>query len=303
MEELLSRFLENIEYQRGYSENTVLNYEIDIEEFFDFLKKESIDKIKEVDYSVVRFYLMDLYNKKYSRNTVSRKLSSLRSFFKYLHKEQFVDINPFILVSSPKKEKRLPKFLYNEDLEKIFDIPDESTSIGQRDKVILELLYDTGIRIGELVNIKLNDINFSNKSIKILGKGNKERIVLFGAYLDDYLNKYLDDGRLELLKEKESEYLILNAKGKNITTRGVRLIIENIIKKACINTHATPHTLRHTFATHLLENGADLLTVKELLGHSSLSSTQVYTHVTNERLRNVYLHTHPRAQQDKQNKF
>ena len=296
MEELLSRFLENIEYQRGYSENTVLNYENDIEEFFAFLEKENIDKIKEIDYSIVRFYLMDLYNKKYSRNTVSRKLSSLRSFFKYLHKEQFVEINPFTLVSSPKKEKRLPKFLYNEDLEKIFDIPKESTSLGQRDKVILELLYDTGIRIGELVNIKLNDINFSKKSIRILGKGNKERIVLFGAYVDDYLNKYLNDGRLNLLNRKENEYLILNAHGKNITTRGVRLIIENIIKKACITTHATPHTLRHTFATQLLENGADLLTVKELLGHSSLSSTQVYTHVTNERLRNVYLHTHPRAQ-------
>jgi len=297
MEELLSRFLENIEYQRGYSENTILNYEIDIEEFFRFLEKENIKKIKEVDYSIVRFYLMDLYNKKYSRNTVSRKLSSLRSFFKYLHKKQIVYINPFTLVSSPKKEKRLPKFLYNEDLEKIFDIPDESIPLGQRDRVILELLYDTGIRIGELVDIKLNDINFSNKSIRILGKGNKERIVLFGVYLDDYLNNYLDDGRLRLLNGKESEYLILNAHGKNITTRGVRLIIENIIKKACITTHATPHTLRHTFATHLLENGADLLTVKELLGHSSLSSTQVYTHVTNERLRNVYLHTHPRAHQ------
>ena len=297
MEELLSRFLENIEYQRGYSENTILNYENDIEEFFCFLEKENVEKIKEVDYSIVRFYLMDLYNKKYSRNTVSRKLSSLRSFFKYLHKEQIVDINPFILVSSPKKEKRLPKFLYNEDLEKIFDIPDESIPLGQRDRVILELLYDTGIRIGELVNIKLNDINFSNKSIRILGKGNKERIVLFGVYLDDYLNTYLDDGRLSLLNGKENKHLILNAHGKNITTRGVRLIIENIIKKACITTHATPHTLRHTFATHLLENGADLLTVKELLGHSSLSSTQVYTHVTNERLRNVYLHTHPRAHQ------
>ena len=161
--------------------------------------------------------------------------------------------------------------------------------------MILELLYDTGIRIGELVNIKVNDIDFSNKSIRILGKGNKERIVLFGAYLEDYINTYLNDGRVQLLNNKDSEFLILNAQGKKITTRGVRLIIENIIKKACINTHVTPHTLRHTFATHLLENGADLLTVKELLGHSSLSSTQVYTHITNERLRNVYLHTHPRA--------
>ena len=295
MEELLSKFLENMEYQRGYSEHTILNYENDIEEFLSFLEKENVEKIKEVDYSIVRFYLMNLYNKKYSRNTVSRKLSSLRSFFKYLHKEQIVEINPFTLISSPKKEKRLPKFLYNEELEKIFDVTNNNLSLEQRNKVILELLYDTGIRIGELVNIKVNDIDFSNKSIRILGKGNKDRIVLFGAYLEDYINTYLNDGRVQLLNNKDSEFLILNAQGKKITTRGVRLIIENIIKKACINTHVTPHTLRHTFATHLLENGADLLTVKELLGHSSLSSTQVYTHITNERLRNVYLHTHPRA--------
>ena len=295
MEELLSRFLENIEYQRGYSEHTILNYENDIEEFFKFLEKENIEKIKDVDYSIVRIYLMDLYNKKYSRNTSARKLSSLRSFFKYLHQEQIVDSNPFTLISSPKKEKRLPKFLYNEELEKIFAVTDDNPSLEQRNKVILELLYDTGIRIGELINIKLTDIDFSNKNIKILGKGNKERIVLFGAYLEDYMDNYINDGRLKLLNNKNCEYLILNARGEKITTRGVRLIIENIIKKACINTHVTPHTLRHTFATHLLENGADLLTVKELLGHSSLSSTQVYTHVTNERLRSVYLHSHPRA--------
>ena len=295
MEELLSVFLENIEYQRGYSENTIINYENDIEEFINFLKSENIEKIKDVDYSIVRFYLMSLYDKKYSRNSVSRKLSSLRSFFKFLHSKNKIEMNPFSLVSSPKKEKRLPKFLYNEDIEKIFDIPDNKNPLGQRDSVILELLYDTGIRVGELVNIKLSDIDFSNRTIKILGKGNKERIVLFGIYLDEVLSLYINDGRNTLLNDNTCDYLILNAHGNNITTRGVRLIIENIIKKACIKTHVTPHTLRHTFATHLLENGADLLTVKELLGHSTLSSTQVYTHVTNERLRNVYLNSHPRA--------
>ena len=297
MEHYLDEFLENIEFQRGYSENTIINYENDIEEFIRFLEKEGIEKIKDVDYGTVRFYLMELYNKKISRNSVSRKLSSLRSFFKFIHTKGKIEMNPFNLVSSPKKEKRLPKFLYNEDIEKIFDVPDTTKPLGQRDNLILELLYDTGIRVGELVNIKLNDINFSNRTIRILGKGNKERIVLFGVYLEDILNLYLNDGRKELLKENTSESLILNGRGSNITTRGVRLIVENIIKKACIKTHATPHTLRHTFATHLLENGADLLTVKELLGHSTLSSTQVYTHITNERLRNVYLHSHPRAKE------
>lgn len=298
MEIFLSEFLENIEYQRGYSDNTVTNYEIDIEEFINFLNDKNISNIKKVDYKIVKMYLMHLYDKKYSRNSVSRKLSSLRSFFKYLCQKEITGVNPFSLISSPKKEKKLPKFLYNEEVEKIFDIPNLNMPLGQRDKLILELLYDTGIRVSELVNIKLSDINTSNKTIKILGKGNKERIVLYGAYLSDILDLYINDGRRNLLKAKTNEYLIINARGEAITTRGIRFIIENIIKTACIKTHASPHTLRHTFATHLLENGADLLTVKELLGHSSLSSTQVYTHVTNERLRTVYLHSHPRAKEE-----
>ena len=295
MEEQVKLFLKYLNYQKGYSENTIINYENDIKEFLEFLNKENIDNLKEVNYSIVRFYLMDLYNKKFSRNSVSRKLSSLRSFFKYLHNEEIVKINPFSLISSPKKEKKLPKFLYNEDIEKIFNVPNINTVLGKRDSLILELLYDTGVRVGELVNIKINDINFDDKSIKILGKGNKERIVLYGTYAEIALKEYLNNGRNELLKGKNNEYLILNANGNNITTRGIRLIIDKIIKQACLNTHISPHTLRHTFATHLLENGSDLLTVKELLGHSSLSSTQIYTHVTNERLRNIYLKSHPRA--------
>lgn len=295
MEEQVKLFLKYLNYQKGYSENTIINYENDIKEFLEFLNKENIDNLKEVNYSIVRFYLMDLYNKKFSRNSVSRKLSSLRSFFKYLHNEEIVKINPFSLISSPKKEKKLPKFLYNEDIEKIFNIPNTKTVLGKRDSLILELLYDTGVRVGELVNIKINDINYDDRSIKILGKGNKERIVLYGTYAEIALKEYINNGRNELLKGKNNEYLILNANGNNITTRGIRLIIDKIIKQACLNTHISPHTLRHTFATHLLENGSDLLTVKELLGHSSLSSTQIYTHVTNERLRNIYLKSHPRA--------
>lgn len=291
----LNNFIDYINYQRGYSENTIINYRDDINDFILFLKKENINNFEQVTYQVVRFYLMDLYNKKFSRNSVSRKLSSLRSFYKYLHNENKVNMNPFSLVTSPKKEKKLPKFLYSEDIEKIFEVPNINTDLGQRDALILELLYDTGIRVSELINISLRDINFEEKNIRILGKGNKERIVLFGAYAMDVLTLYIDNGRKNLLKEKNNDYLILNAKGDNITSRGVRLILDKIIKKACLSTHISPHTLRHTFATHLLENGADLLTVKELLGHSSLSSTGIYTHVTNERLRNVYLHSHPRA--------
>ena len=298
MIEALEEFITYIEDLRGYSDNTSIGYYDDIKDFIDFLDSENIINYKDVDYSVVKFYLINLYNKKYSRNTVSRKLSSLRSFFKYLHKESKIDMNPFSLVSSPKKDKRLPKFLYNKEIEELFDVPDNSP-IGIRDSVILETLYDTGVRVSELVNIKTSDISFSDHTIKVKGKGNKERIVLFGTYLEDLLKDYINNSRNELLKNKNCNYLILNAHGNKITTRGVSKIIDKLIKKTSIKTHVTPHVLRHTFATHLLEGGAELLSVQQLLGHSSLSTTQIYTHITNERLRNVYLKSHPRAHNEK----
>ena len=194
MLEKLDEYVTYIEDLRGYSENTSIGYYDDIKDFIDFLNSENIKSYNDVDYSVVKFYLMRLYNKKYSRSTVSRKLSSLRSFFKYLHKENVINKNPFLLVSSPKKDKRLPKFLYNSDIEELFDVPD-NTPIGVRDSVILETLYDTGVRVSELVNIKISDINFSDYSIKIKGKGNKDRLVLFGTYLEDLLNEYISNSR------------------------------------------------------------------------------------------------------------
>ena len=294
MLEELEEYITYISDLRGYSDNTATVYYEDIVDFINFLESENIKNFNKVDYSIVRFYLMRLYNKKYSRSTVSRKLSSLRSFFKYLHKENKIKSNPFTLVSSPKKDKQLPKFLYDRDIEALFDVPD-NTPLGIRDSVILETLYDTGVRVSELVNIKIDDIDFSSYTIKIHGKGNKDRIVLFGSYLEEILKTYISDSRKKLLKEKHNNYLILNAHGNKITTRGVAKIIDNLIKKTSIKIHVTPHVLRHTFATHLLENGAEILSVQSLLGHSSLSTTQIYTHVTNERLRNIYLKTQPRA--------
>lgn len=294
MNDNIQKFMNYIIKQKNYSLNTAKNYNIDILEFKDYLDKEMIDYLA-VDYDFIKGYLMELYNKKLSRSSVARKLSSLRCFYKYLFKNDLISTNPFKYVSTPKKEKKLPRYLGVEELEIIFNIPDVTTPLGQRDRLILEVLYATGIRVSELVNIKLDDIDFSRKEIKVLGKGNKERIDPFGDYCLDSMNNFINDGRKKILQKHKinSDYLIINEHGKNITTRGVEKIIDNIVKKAALKKHVSPHMLRHTFATHLLNEGCDILTVQELLGHESLESTQIYTHVSNERLRQVYLKCHP----------
>lgn len=289
----LSEFLKYIDLEKNYSNYTLINYKDDLSFYLDFLNKENIG-VLDSDYKVIRNYLSYMYNKKYSSKTISRHISSLRSFYKYMLKENYIVKNPMTLISNPKQESKLPHFLYYNELETILNIPDKSTPLGQRDSVILELLYSTGIRVSELVNIKLKDINLSTRKIRILGKGNKERIVLYGEYLKNLLDIYLNDGREKLVKNNQ-EYLVLNKNGSGLTTRGVRVIIDNILKKGEIDFHISPHVLRHTFATHMLDSGADLKSVQELLGHENLSTTQIYTHVSNERLRKVYLSTHPRA--------
>lgn len=295
MDKRVQEFLDYITRQKNYSENTSKNYEIDILEFKEYLNKESINYL-DIDYDFIKGYLMELYNRKLSRNSVARKLSSLRSFYKYLFNNELIKTNPFKYVSTPKKEKKLPKYLGVEELELIFNTPNLVTPLGQRDKVILEVLYATGIRVSELVNIKVSDIDFYRKEIRVLGKGNKERIDPFGDYCLESINLFLEDGRKKLLEKHHTDcdYLIINEKGKQITTRGVEKIIDNIIKKSSIKRHVSPHMLRHSFATHLLNEGCDIRTVQELLGHESLESTQIYTHVSNERIRAVYLKCHPR---------
>lgn len=294
MNNYINEFLEYILKQRNYSPNTYKNYNIDIIEFEEYLMEEKTN-FKDVDYKFIKGYLMKLYDRKLSRNTIARKLSSLRSFYKYLFNNDVIKTNPFKYVSSPKKERKLPKYLGVSEIEEIFNVPDIKAPLGQRDKVILEVFYASGIRVGELVNIKISNIDFYKKEILILGKGNKERIVEFGDYALDAINNYINNGRKEILKKsnKSNDYLILNSRGDKITTRGIEKIIDNIVKKVSIKKHISPHMLRHSFATHLLNEGCDILTVKELLGHESLETTQVYTHVSNERLREVYLKCHP----------
>lgn len=298
MEKYINEFLDYILKQKKYSSNTFKNYSIDIDEFKTYLKKEGISFF-DVDYDFIKGYLMYLYDKKLSRNSIARKLSSLRSFYKYLFNLELIKSNPFNYVSSPKKEKKLPKYLGVEELEIIFNTPNINEELGQRDRLILEILYATGVRVSELVNIKIEDIDFNRKEIKVKGKGSKDRIVCFGDYCLDFLNLFINDGRKKILEKHHTScsYLIINDNGKKITTRGIELIINNIVRKASIKKRVSPHMIRHTFATHLLNEGCDLITVQELLGHESLETTQIYTHVSNEHLREVYLKCHPRGRE------
>ena len=289
----IEKFIDYLQYEKNYSSYTVNNYERDLESFVNFLNKE-ICKISEVDYRIIRLYLIEMHTKKYSNKTICRNISSLRSFFKYLLKEGKLKDNPMSLITNPKVEQSLPNFLYYQELEKILETPDVKTPLGQRDALILELFYATGVRVSELVNIELKDIDFSNRYIKILGKGNKERYVIYGQRCKDLLNSYLDDGYIKLNK-KNSDYLFLNNNGSSLTAGGVEYIINKVVKMSGIKSHVSPHTLRHTFATHMLNEGADLKSVQELLGHSDLKTTGIYTHVSNEHLRKVYLSAHPRA--------
>ena len=214
-----------------------------------------------------------------------------------------VSVNMFKLIKNPKKDKKLPNFLQSDELQKIFDSIDLETPLGIRNRLIVELLYATGLRVSELSNLTIDKINLTSKEIRVVGKGRKERIVFFGDYAKKYLTMYLEKSRPSLQSKTKTNILLLNNNGEPLSTRGIQLVIDNIVTEASLKHNISPHVLRHTFATDLLNNGADLKSVQELLGHSSLSTTQIYTHITNERLRSVYLKTFPRQQEnvDKKN--
>ena len=293
----LNEFLKYLEVEKNYSLYTITNYKLDIIQFLEYCDKHEID-YKKITYPEARSYLSYLYNDENEKSSsISRKISSIRTFYRYLANND-TENSSFHLLRLPKRDKRLPKFLEYNELEEIFKVPDLNTPLGKRDSLILEILYATGMRVGELVNIKVSDINHSNKTIKILGKGNKERLAYYNKITEKRLNDYLENGRPKLIK-KSTDYLFLNNLGGKLTTRGVELILDKTIKKTSLSKHLTPHMLRHSFATHLLNEGCDLLSVQELLGHASLSATNIYTHVTNDRIKDVYLKTHPRARKEK----
>ena len=291
MELNLENFLKYLQLERNYSSYTIINYQEDIQEFFSFIKKDCTD----INKDDIRKYLKYLDQLKFKNNTISRKLSSLRAFYKFLLKKNIINNNPFVNIKNPKKEKRIPNFLQYDEFESLINSLKKDDNLSIRNRLILELLYATGLRVGELTNIKIQNIDFANRSIKVLGKGNKERVVYYGDYAEFIINEYINKERLSLLANHQSEYLLINNQHGRLTSRGVEKIIDKIVMESSLKHKISPHVLRHTFATHLLNNGADILSVKELLGHESLKATQIYTHITPEYLRNIYLKTHPRS--------
>ena len=295
MNDNINKFLDYLKYEKNFSDYTVINYKKDLEKFTKFLEKEKIDNINNINLSIIRNYLVFLHNLKLSKKTICRHISTLRTFFKFLSKRSIINNNPMLLISNPKVDKKLPKFLYEEELETLLKIPDENTIEGIRDCLIVELFYSTGVRVSELSNLKIKDINFNEKKILILGKGNKERIVFYGEKCSKLLNQYLNKSRPNLLNGIDSAYLFVGKKKDRLNENGIRIILKRILKMSGLEIKLTPHVIRHTFATDLLNNGADLRTVQELLGHENLKTTEIYTHITNERLKQVYRSCHPRA--------
>lgn len=292
-----STFKEYLQIEKNASPYTVEYYLKDINEFILFLQKEAITDLSMVNYQVIRVFLTGLYDKSLSRRSVSRKISSLRSFYRFLERENKVETNPFHAVTLPKASHAVPDFFYMEELEKLFSISDLQDPLGLRNQAILELLYATGIRVSECSGLQLGDIDFGLNTMLVRGKGRKERYLPFGSYAEEALHQYLEKSRSVLLKKSGlvTDAVFLNAKGTPLKDRGIRLILNRMVEKAALTIDIHPHKLRHTFATHLLNEGADLRVVQELLGHENLSSTQIYTHVSKDRLQNVYLNSHPRA--------
>ncbi len=286
MNRYLDKFFTYLDIEKNYSRHTLVNYRIDLEEFIKFCGESPVEK---TDYLLLRKFLAHLRTKSHAPRTLARKLSSLRSFFKFLQRENHIKDNPAVLLSTPKLDKKLPHFLSEKEMIQFIEAPPADKLSGKRDRAIFETLYSTGMRVSELVGLDLQDVDFIGNIIKVMGKGKKERLVPVGNKALESIREYLQE------RKSQSTALFLNKNGGRLTTRGVLNITQKYIAIASITNHVSPHVLRHSFATHLLNNGADLRSVQELLGHANLSTTQIYTHVTTERLKEVYDKAHPHA--------
>ena len=298
IEKLSLDFIAKLEHEKGFSEHTLRAYHKDLLQFDNFLKAEKRSSLESINHLLLRRFLAVLRSKNYSKTTIARKLASIRSFFKFLIREGELVANPFEMLRTPKQDKKLPHFLSITEVDVLLKTPDSSTVMGLRDMAIMETLYSTGIRVSELVGLDEGSIDFIAGMIKVQGKGKKERLVPIGSPAIKAINEYIDSKSMSKKKEEKSvsrsEPLFLNKYGGRLTARSVARSLDKYLKVSGINLLTSPHTFRHSFATHLLDKGADLRSVQEMLGHSSLSTTQVYTHITTERLKNVYDKAHPR---------
>ncbi|RXA70813.1 tyrosine recombinase XerC [Enterococcus hirae] len=291
------KFLRYLIVERGYSEKTREAYEEDLTNFERFLTESGEDDLLKINHLDVRVYLSYLTDERYSRNSISRKIASLRSFYQYLLKEEVIKENPFSYVHLKKKNLKLPRFFYENEMQALFDSVKGEKPLDLRNQVLLEVLYGSGIRLSECSNLKLAEIDFDSEVMLIHGKGNKERYAPLGSFAQDALQEYFEKGRKVLMDKyhKSHDYVFVNHHGEPITPTGIEYVLNQVIKKSSLDSSIHPHMLRHTFATHLLNNGADMRTVQELLGHANLSTTQIYAHVTKESLQKNYRSFHPRA--------
>ena len=305
MQEYIDRFSDYLKYQRNASEHTLRNYISDLEQFYNYLCPRNSDgarsdlNISQIDHITIREYMATLYQAKRKKTSISRKLATLRTFFRFLCREQVLEMNPARLVSSPRLEKRLPKVISIDEVIQFIETPDAGTVLGKRDRAILELLYATGCRVSEVAGMNLEDIDFKHETMRVRGKGRKERFVPFGSKAKEALGRYIEVRGALLAQapehKREAKVVFLNYQGTRITTRSIGRLVDKYVKECAMANDISPHSLRHSFATHLLSAGADLRAIQELLGHARLSTTQIYTHVSIDQLMQVYDKAHPRA--------
>ena len=293
----VEEYLMHLKIERGLADNSIESYQRDIKHYTQFLEKEKITDWNEIDRYVIVLFLQRLKESGKSDNSIIRMTSSLRQFHQFMRQEKFTIKDVMQSVDTPKKAETLPKVMSMKEVDKLLETPDTETEIGLRDRAILEVMYATGLRISELINLKMNELHLTMGFIQTIGKGNKERILPIGGMAIQYLNEYLEDSRpiFESRSAEESPYVFLNSRGKGLSRQGVWKNIKKTVQLAGIKQNVTPHMIRHSFATHLLENGADLRIVQELLGHSDISTTQIYTHITKARMKDIYKEYHPRA--------
>ncbi|MBI4317366.1 MAG: tyrosine recombinase XerC [Chloroflexi bacterium] len=295
MEESVQRYITHLQAEKNASPHTVDNYRRDILEFRDFLTGQKVTSWDTVDRLALRKWLGWLQARGIVRASIARKMTEVRSFYRFMVRERILETNPLLAMSSPKVPRRLPNFLTQEQVLVLLDAPDASSPQGQRDRAILEMLYASGMRLSEIAGLDLPDIALHRREIRVWGKGSKERVVLIGQPAAGALQHYLSDGRPRLIGKRATDAVFVNKFGDRLSMRSIDALLSKYTKMVGLDGGITPHVLRHTFATHLLEGGADLRVVQELLGHAGLQTTQVYTHVTQSQARKVYMDSHPRA--------